>query len=179
MEKCWKELDKDNAGVINLKHFAEEEYALVEGLKAAMIAKSGSIVRCWVEQFDREKAGICSKDKFEEVCASIGYEHGPKVFLLYDIDRSNTISLEEIDQESEKARLRGDVAMGLDIASPKKDQKDMSFEERQMTDAQRRKAAEGKALRDEQKKRQEAEKAADVVAKTPEDFKREIGRKYG
>merc|ERR1719252_207848 len=46
MEKCWKELDKENAGIITLKNFAEEEYALVEGLKQAMIAKSGSIVRC-------------------------------------------------------------------------------------------------------------------------------------
>ena len=106
MEKCWKDLDKESVGMVTLKNFAEEEYTLVEGLKAAMIAKSGSIVRCWVEVFDKAKAGVVSKDMFESACTQIGFENGQKVFLLYDIDRSNTISLQEIDQESERARLR-------------------------------------------------------------------------
>merc|ERR1719305_932905 len=44
MEKCWKEMDKEGKGTITLEQFAEEEYVLVQGLKDAMIAKSGSIV---------------------------------------------------------------------------------------------------------------------------------------
>merc|ERR1719199_113065 len=42
MMRAWSLLfNKDNTGTVTLQNFAEEEYTLVEGLKAAMIAKSG------------------------------------------------------------------------------------------------------------------------------------------
>ena len=59
------------------------------------------------------------------------------------------------------------------------DKSQLTFEERQMTEAQRRQLAIGKAEREDQARREAEKKALDIRAQNPEDFKKELRRKYG
>merc|ERR1719174_1056400 len=173
LKAIWEELDEDDGGTISFVEFCPKEAVLVDGLKHAMIQKSGSIARCWVEQFDQDKSGKVEKDEFMGACKRIQYgeDQAEKIFKLFDLDRSGNIALEEIDEEAMRAVARGDVELGLDLmVHDNSDGKTM---------AQRRKEALMKAQRDEQAALIAAEKAMDIRASDKAGFVSELKRKFG
>lgn len=76
---------------------------------------------------------------------------------------------------------RGDDLLGLDVASPSSQKKwqDMTFEERQMTESQRRMEAQGKDRRAKIEAAEAEAKAKDIAADTLDELKGQLQRKYG
>ena len=70
------------------------------------------------------------------------------MYRLLDYDKSGFISLEEIDEKAAQGMERGDDLLGLDVGHVKHENwEEMSFIDRQKTEAQRRSEAQGAARR--------------------------------
>merc|ERR1719269_131368 len=89
-----------------------------------------------------------------------------RVYELLDYDHGGSVTLEEIDEKAAAAMARGDDELGLDVEVEKKDFRALTFEERSMTEAQRRNAALGKMQREKIAEEQKAKQAADIGSYT-------------
>jgi len=76
---------------------------------------------------------------------------------------------------------RGDDLLGLDVEEPKSGKKksEMSFEERSMTESQKRSKAQGEAKKKELEEKRKTMAAMDVGASDGAGFKAQLTRKYG
>merc|ERR1739848_573977 len=85
--------------------------------------KGGSIIWCWIREFDTYKTGKCNLEQFEEACKRIGYTRNPKkVYKWLDLDQSGNISLEEIDEKAAATMERGDHLTGLEFVGERPSQ---------------------------------------------------------
>jgi len=182
LKALWKEMDSDGEGFVSMAEFAPDVAALVDSfMKCLKHHGEGSIIKAWKKHLDTDKSGSVSKEEFIEAMGKMGFEgDAARVFRLYDIDGGGAINLEEIDPKAYAAMLRGDDLLGLDVEEEGAQKKsEMSFLDRQKTNAAKRQEAIGKATRKELEDAEAAEKAKSMGASTLAAFKKQLVLKYG
>jgi len=142
----------------------------------------GSLVKAWKQSLDRDKSGSIKKEELVEAMKALEWDgDAGRVYDLLDYDHGGSVTLEEIDEKAAAAMARGDDLLGLDVEVDLggKSKADLSFEERNMTENQRRNAAAGKAKREAVEAEAARAAAADVGAHNFEEWKGVLTRKYG
>jgi len=182
LKALWKEMGGGDDGFVSMAEFAPDVAALVDSfMKCLKHHGEGSIIKAWKKHLDTDKSGSVSKEEFIEAMGKMGFEgDAARVFRLYDIDGGGAINLEEIDPKAYAAMLRGDDLLGLDVEEEGAQKKsEMSFLDRQKTNAAKRQEAIGKATRKELEDAEAAEKAKSMGASTLAAFKKQLVLKYG
>merc|ERR1719421_2729183 len=182
LKSLWKEMGGADDGFVEMREWAPEIAALMDSFMKCLKDKhGGSLIKAWKESLDTDKSGRLSKDELVEAMAKLGWDgDAAKVYRLLDYDKSGFISLEEIDEKAAQGMERGDDLLGLDVGHVKHENwEEMSFIDRQKTEAQRRSEAQGKQRRDALEAAEAEARAKDIAADTLDELKVQLTRKYG
>merc|ERR1719201_1937949 len=158
LKELWKHFDADDEGFIQFDEFCPEIAKLLTSFKQHLRDKhEGSLVKAWKQSLDTDRSGQLTKEELIAAMKKLEWDgNAGRVYDLYDYDHLGFVTLEVIDEKASQAMARGDDLLGLDVEEPTsgKRKSEMTFEERSMTESQRRAKAQGKA-----KKKEIAEKA--------------------
>jgi Ca2+-binding EF-hand superfamily protein len=185
-KQIWKTLDTDGGGTVTLFEFAPEIHKLITSFKDALKQSAGgSLIKGWLKHLDTDKSGRVSEEEVIEACTNGKlkeyFEGNPKqLFGLLDFSHSGVITLERLDPKAYRAMQRGDHLTGLDVIedAPRQSIRNLTFFERQVTGADRRRSILGAAQRKDIADENAARKAADVQASDLAGFRKQLMRKY-
>merc|ERR1719238_44197 len=90
LKACWKEMDQDGEGFIEMREFAPDIDALMTSfIKCLKDSHAGSLIKAWKQSLDTDKSGRVQLEELVESMRKLQWDgDAARVYRLLDFDRS-------------------------------------------------------------------------------------------
>lgn len=189
LKALFAELDADGKGVILFQDIDKETDEQLTDLRAKLLAKHENMIQAWINEFDKDRTGCVTEERFLRACKSVAYAgDAKKLFKHMQPESSRTfLTLKDFDTKAYMALCRGDFRMITEKEGFNRHENyhhnnlsEMSFDERMTSGFYHQiRRAWNEARREEFAKAVKTANAPEHLADSAEDFKVLCVRKYG